>query len=57
MAEPLGLFGYVVVALRASDVPTAYALIRFVVRGYKLPPVPPAPATSIQRPAQMDAFR
>ena len=28
-----------------------------VVRGYKLPPVPPAPATSIQRPAQMDAFR
>ncbi len=28
-----------------------------VIRGYELPPVPPAPATSIQRPVHMDAFR
>lgn len=28
-----------------------------VIRGYEPPPMPPAPATSIQRPAQMDAFR
>ena len=28
-----------------------------IVRGYRLPPVPPAPARSIQRPAAMDAFR
>jgi len=28
-----------------------------VIRGYTLPPLPPAPATTIQRPAQMDAFR
>ncbi|MCC6169645.1 MAG: coenzyme F420-0:L-glutamate ligase [Caldilineaceae bacterium] len=28
-----------------------------VIRGYMPPPLPPAPATAIQRPAQMDAFR
>jgi coenzyme F420-0:L-glutamate ligase/coenzyme F420-1:gamma-L-glutamate ligase len=28
-----------------------------VIRGYQLPPASPAPATSIQRPAHMDAFR
>jgi coenzyme F420-0:L-glutamate ligase/coenzyme F420-1:gamma-L-glutamate ligase len=28
-----------------------------VIRGYTPPPLPPAPATTIQRPAQMDAFR
>jgi coenzyme F420-0:L-glutamate ligase/coenzyme F420-1:gamma-L-glutamate ligase len=28
-----------------------------VIRGYRLPPAPPAPAASIQRAAQMDAFR
>jgi coenzyme F420-0:L-glutamate ligase/coenzyme F420-1:gamma-L-glutamate ligase len=28
-----------------------------LIRGYRLPPAPPAPATTIQRPAQMDAFR
>jgi coenzyme F420-0:L-glutamate ligase / coenzyme F420-1:gamma-L-glutamate ligase len=28
-----------------------------VIRGYQLPKAPEAPATSIQRPAQMDAFR
>lgn len=28
-----------------------------VIRGYTLPALPPAPATTIQRPAQMDAFR
>ena len=28
-----------------------------VIRGYTLPDAPPAPATSIQRPAEMDAFR
>jgi coenzyme F420-0:L-glutamate ligase/coenzyme F420-1:gamma-L-glutamate ligase len=28
-----------------------------VIRGYRLPPAPPAPAQSIQRPAETDAFR
>ncbi len=28
-----------------------------VIRGYTPPPLPPAPATTIQRPAEMDAFR
>lgn len=28
-----------------------------VIRGYTPPPLPPAPATAIQRPAHMDAFR
>ncbi|RIK54633.1 MAG: coenzyme F420-0:L-glutamate ligase [Chloroflexi bacterium] len=28
-----------------------------VIRGYAPPPLPPAPATAIQRPAHMDAFR
>ncbi len=28
-----------------------------VIRGYRLPPVPPAPAQTIQRPQSMDAFR
>lgn len=28
-----------------------------VIRGYRLPPAPPAPAVRIQRPAHMDAFR
>ena len=33
--ETLALFGYVVEALRASDLPTEYALIPFVESGYK----------------------
>jgi coenzyme F420-0:L-glutamate ligase/coenzyme F420-1:gamma-L-glutamate ligase len=28
-----------------------------LIRGYELPDAPPAPATTIQRPAEMDAFR
>jgi F420-0:gamma-glutamyl ligase len=28
-----------------------------VIRGYRLPPVPPAPAVTIQRPPEMDSFR
>jgi coenzyme F420-0:L-glutamate ligase/coenzyme F420-1:gamma-L-glutamate ligase len=28
-----------------------------LIRGYRLPDAPPAPATTIQRPAEMDAFR
>ena len=63
------LFGYELVASEeciADELAAAASLVMgqsdegrpvVVVRGYALPPAPPAPAQSIQRPAGMDAFR
>lgn len=63
------LFGYELVASEeciADELAGAASLVMgqsnegrpvVVIRGYQLPPAPPAPASSIQRPASMDAFR
>ncbi len=63
------LFGYTLQASEeciADELAAAASLIMgqsdegrpaVIVRGYHLPPVPPAPAVAIQRPAAMDAFR
>ena len=63
------LYGYELVASEeciADELAAAASLVMgqsdegrpvVVVRGYTLPPAPPAPAQSIQRPAAMDAFR
>jgi coenzyme F420-0:L-glutamate ligase/coenzyme F420-1:gamma-L-glutamate ligase len=63
------LFGYELVASEeciADELAGAASLVMgqsnegrpvVVVRGYTLPPAPPAPAQAIQRPAAMDAFR
>ena len=63
------LYGYELVASEeciADELAAAASLVMgqsdegrpvVVVRGYTLPPAPPAPAQTIQRPAAMDAFR
>ena len=63
------LFGYELVASEeciADELAGAASLLMgqsdegrpvIVVRGYRLPPAPPAPARTIQRPAEMDVFR
>ena len=63
------LFGYELVASEeciADELAGAASLVMgqsnegrpvVVIRGYTLPPAPPAPAQSIQRPASIDAFR
>ena len=63
------LFGYELVASEeciADELAGAASLLMgqsdegrpvIVIRGYRLPPAPPAPAQSIQRPASIDAFR
>jgi coenzyme F420-0:L-glutamate ligase/coenzyme F420-1:gamma-L-glutamate ligase len=63
------LFGYELVASEeciADELAAAASLVMgqsnegrpvVVIRGYQLPPAPPAPAQSIQRPPGMDAFR
>ena len=63
------LYGYELVASEeciADELAAAASLVMgqsdegrpvVVVRGYRLPPAPPAPAQTIQRPAAMDAFR
>ena len=63
------LFGYELVASEeciADELAGAASLVMgqsdegrpaVVIRGYQLPPAPPAPARSIQRPAEIDAFR
>ena len=63
------LFGYELVASEeciADELAAAASLIMgqsdegrpvVIIRGYRMPDVPPAPARTIQRPADMDAFR
>lgn len=63
------LFGYELVSSEeciADELAGAASLIMgqsdegrpvVIIRGYRLPPAPPAPAQSIQRPAGMDVFR
>ena len=63
------LFGYELVASEeciADELAAAASLVMgqsnegqpvVVIRGYRLPPAPPAPAVTIQRPPDMDSFR